>query len=606
MCGIYGYIGNRSAFNIILAGLQKLEYRGYDSWGIVTLANGQFLQVKQLGYITRSNITETGLLGNAGIGHVRWATHGSISEKNAHPHFDCKSEIAIAHNGVIYNEDQIRNRLVKDGHIFNSDTDSELFAHLLEEKAEEDFINTIYECLKEIDAQYALLILNKKQSKIYATRKESPIKIGIAEEGYYISSDILSFVGEADRYIDLEDGDVAEIGMNGLEIYDKDKNPVKRELRRIDITPEMADKGQYLYFYLKETQEEKEVVKRITGTYIKGDKIDIGIDLEEIKDVERIIITGAGSSFFASMIGEYYLKRLARVIDVASIMSSQVISMYSNIDFSDKSTLLIGVTQSGETKDTLDAIRFLKRKRVMIITVANRPSSEAERESDFVIKQLAGPERSVVATKSFLAEVLVLLLFSIGLARVKDKEVENISEEVRKLPALVEHVFSQEKEIQEIAKNYQHEDEFYPLSRGINMPVALEIGRKMEEVLYVNTLGTSLGTSAELKHGPLTMISDKTLLFIAPFSSGSEYRKIITNIEEAKARGAKVIAVAIEGDRVIKNMVDDVIWIPETSEFLTPILSVIPLQLLTYYVGQSKNMESFDRPRNLAKSITVD
>lgn len=605
MCGIYGYIGNESACKIILAGLQKLEYRGYDSWGMVTLANEHFHQVKQLGYITKSSITETALPGNMGIGHVRWATHGSNSEKNAHPHFDCKNEIAIVHNGVIYNEDSIRNKLVKNRHILNSDTDSELFAHLLEEKAEKDFINAIYECVKEIDAQYAFLILNKKTSKIYATRKESPIKIGISKEGYCVSSDILSLVGKADKYVDLEDGDIAEIGTDEFAIYDKNKNPVKRDLHTIDITPEMIDKGEKPYFYLKETEEEKEVAKRIISSYIKDDKIDIEIDLEEIKDVERIIITGAGSSFFASMVGEYYLRRLTGIVDVTSILSSEVIHTYSDTDFSDKHTLLIGVTQSGETKDTLDAIKFMKQKGVKVVTLVNRLGSEAEKESDFAIKQLAGPERSVVATKSFLAEVLTLLIFSIGLARVKGKEVKDILKEVKKLPSLVERVFSQEKEIEKIAKKYQHEDEFYPLSRGINIPVALEIGRKMEEILYVSTIGTSLGTSAELKHGPLTMVTNEPLIFIAPFSS--EYKKIITNIEEAKARRANVIVVATEGDEVIrKNMVDDVIWIPETDEFLTPILSVIPLQLLTYYIGRSKNMESFDRPRNLAKSITVD
>lgn len=605
MCGIYGYIGNESACKIILAGLQKLEYRGHDSWGIATLANGHFHQVKRLGYITKSSVTETTLSGNVGIGHVRWATHGSNSEKNAHPHFDCKNELAIVHNGVIYNEDSIRNKLVKNGHILNSDTDSELFAHLLEEKAEKDFISAIYECVKEIDAPYAFLILNKKTSKIYATRKESPIKIGISKEGYCVSSDILSLVGKADKYVDLEDGDIAEIGTDGFVIYDKNKNPVERDLHTIDIASEMIDKGEKPYFYLKETEEEKEVVKRIISSYIKDDKIDIGIDLDKIKDVERIIITGAGSSFFASMVGEYYLRKLTGVVDVTSIISSEVIPAYSDTNFSDKPTLLLGVTQSGETKDTLDAIKFMKQKGVMVVTLVNRLGSEAEKESDFVIKQLAGPERSVVATKSFLAEVLALLIFSIGLARVKGKEVENIFKDVKKLPSLVEHVFSQEKEIEKIAKKYQHEDRFYPLSRGINIPVALEIGRKMKEVLYVSTIGTSLGTSAELKHGPLTMITDKTLIFIAPF--GSEYKKIITNIEEAKARRANVIVVATEGDEVIrKNMIDDVIWIPETNELLTPILSVIPLQLLTYYIGRSKNMESFDRPRNLAKSITVD
>lgn len=606
MCGIYGYLGNKAACQIILGGLRRLEYRGYDSWGMATIADGRLYWIKRIGDIPENDETLRILPGNIGIGHVRWATHGAISERNAHPHFDCKGEIAIVHNGVIYNESSVRSRLAKSGHSFSSNTDTELFAHLLEEKSELSFIDAIYECVKEIDAQYSFLILAEREpNKIYAARNKSPLKIGISERGFHISSDIVSLVGKATRYTDLEDGDVAEIGFDGFKIYDKNKRLVQRELNPIDISEEMITKEPP--YFLKEVQEEERVIKDIINRCIRNDEIDLGIDLDKIAGVENVILTGAGSSFFASMVGEYYLRIMTRLIHVESVLAGELKQKYAYVDSSSipGNMLLIVLTQSGETRDTLDAIEFMRSKGVPALTLVNRPRTEAAKISDFVIELPAGPEMSVVASKTFVAEVLMLLLFSIALARKKGitKGMRELSEEIKRLPLSINTIFGRENEIKQIAAKYCDEDKFYPLSTGINVAVALEIGRKLEEGLYVNAVGTSLGTSSELKHGPLTMVSGKTLIFIV--SPGSGYQKMLISMEEAKAREAKIIAIATERDEAVQRIADDAIWIPKCSELLTPILSIIPLQLLTYYIGKESSKGNLDRPRNLAKSVTV-
>jgi glucosamine--fructose-6-phosphate aminotransferase (isomerizing) len=438
MCGIYGYVGNELAYPIILKGLKKLEYRGYDSWGITTLDN-DFHTIKKLGCVNQNALGSHP--GNVGIGHVRWATRGAISERNAHPHFDCKNEIAIVHNGVIFNEAHLRSGLRKRRHSsIISDTDTELFAHLLEENTNQNknFTEDIYTTLKSVEAQYAFLILRKSYKKIYAVRNKSPIRIGIGNGGYHVSSDIVSFVGKVNEYMDLEDGDIAEIGVKGIRIYDSGMNLIERDLKPLNITPEIIDKGDYPYFYLKETEEIKSVIEEIIEKYVKGNIVDLGIDLNIFKGAKRIILTGAGSSYFASMVGEYYIRQLLGTVNVESVLSSELELKYADINFPQK-TILIALTQSGETKDTNDAIEFAKQKGITVVSLVNKPYSEAEKISDFVIRLLANWETSVVATKTFVAELLVLLLLSISLS--EDKKRYEILDEVKKLPDTLNTVF---------------------------------------------------------------------------------------------------------------------------------------------------------------------
>lgn len=609
MCGIYGYVGTELAFPIIINALKKLEYRGHDSWGITTL-DDDFHTIKQVGGVDE-NASGT-YPGNVGIGHVRWATSGTVSERNAHPHFDCKNEIAIVHNGVIYNEAHLKSKLKRRGHnSIISDTDSELFVHLLEENTNRytNFVEDIHTTLNSLEAQYAFLILRKNTKKIYAVRYKSPIWIGVGNGGYHISSDIVSLVGKASEYMNLEDGDIAEIGIDGIRIYNSDMNLIKRDLKPLNITPESVEKGDNLYHYLKEVEEIKCVVEGIIERYVNGNIVDIGIDLNIFKGANRIILTGAGSSYFASMVGEYYMRQLLGIVNVESVISSELELKYADIDFPQK-TILIALTQSGETKDTKDAIEFAKEKGITIVSLINQQHSEAENLSDFVIKLLARVEISVPATKTFVAELLVLLLLSISFSENERKY--EILDEIKKLPHNLSTVFN-ENEIISIAEKYYHEEAIWPLSRGFMVPVALEAGRKIEEVLYVNSIGTSMGISAELKHGPLTLVKDKVMLFLIP--PASSHNKIITTIDQVNIRGAKIIVVATQGDEIIENLVkenyiDDAFWIPKTHESIAPILYIAPLYLLIYYMAIMKkkmdNQINPDRPRYLAKSITVD
>lgn len=610
MCGIYGYIGKETAYKIILEGLRKLEYRGYDSWGMATISNRRFYRTKRVGSIPEKDGVLRVLPGSAGIGHTRWATHGVVSRRNAHPHFDCKNGIAVVHNGSIYNEIELRKKLSDKGHLFKSETDTELFAHLLEEKSKWNFIDAIYEALNEVHGQYAFLVLRKKEpNKIYAIRKASPLKIGLGEGATHVSSDIYSFAGMVNKYIELEDGDVAEVTMEGLRIFDKDKNAVQREPQPVDISPEQISKGGYPWFFDKEIKAEPQVIKNMLKQYMRDNEVDLGIDFTRLKTIERVILTGAGSSYFACLIGEHYLRRLAGLTTTHTVVSGELLSQYegNELDLQSRNTLLIAVTQSGETKDTLDALKFMKKNGVLVLTLVNRPGSEAERYSDFVIRLWAGPEISVVATKTFVAEFLGLLLLSLMFAQEREGTTdENIKiiRELKNLPSLTEVIFEQEEQIGRIARKYRHKRSFYPLSRGINVPVALEAGRKLEEELRVHTIGTSLGTSAELKHGPLTMVTGKTLVFIIP--AGQEYEKIFNNMREAQARKANIIALATNGDKSVQSLTEDIIWMPESNELLSPIISAVALHLLTYHLGKEKNIKDFDRPRNLAKSVTVD
>ena len=607
MCGIYGYIGTELACPIILDGLRMLEYRGYDSWGLVTL-NDIFHTKKNIGCLDET-AEKFELSGNIGIGHVRWATSGIISKENAHPHFDCNKEIAIVHNGIIFNEINLRSKLNK--HKLISETDTELFAHLLEENAgqNQSFIEDIIITLRNIDAHFAFLILRKGDKKIYAIRNKSPVHIGIGNSAYHVSSDIRSFVGKAEQYMDLEDGDIAEIGIEGFKIYDSNMNLITRELKPLNLTPEIIDKGIHPHFYIKEIKEIKSVVKNIIQKYITANTVDFGSFINEIKGFEKIILTGAGSSYFASMVGEYYLVQLLGDINVESILSSELELKYANITFPRK-TILIALSQSGETKDTLDAIKFAKQRSITVVSLINNPDSEAEKYSDYVIKLLCGLETSVPATKTFVAELLVLLLFSISISE-NEKKIE-ILDEIKRLPETIDIILNDEFEniIKELTEKYYCKDAFYPLSRGIIRPVALEAGRKIEEILYLQTFGTSMGSSAELKHGPLTMVKKKVMLFLVPLPTNEGHHKIIANIHEVKVRDAKIIVIATQGDEEIVELnkvkcIDDVLWIPKSHELLAPIIYIIPLYLLTYCLAIMNKINP-DRPRNLAKTLTVD
>jgi len=606
MCGIFGYIGAIPAFKAIVDGLLKLEYRGYDSWGVVTIADKKFEYIKRKGGVENYNTNNFSLPGKIGIGHVRWATKGDVSIANAHPHFDCKNKIAVVHNGVILNEPKIREVLSKNGHFFSSDTDSELFAHLLEEKSNISFIDAIHKTLKEIDGQYAFAILNLKEpGKMYAAKNKSPLKVGISNKGYYLTSDTISLPKTVTEYIDLEDGDIVEITFGGFKIFNKDIKKIERRITKIKSSNFEHSNISPPYF-IKEVIQQKNVTARIIENYVKNNNVELGIGMAHISKFDEIVLTGAGSSYFASIIGEHYLRRITKLKHVQSVVSSEIEYKYATVP---KNSLLIALSQSGETRDTLDAIRFFRNRGSCVLAFVNRSDAEISRISDYSVNYFAGPEKSVLASKTFTSEILMMLLFSIQLAMERKIPIKNsIIEEIKNLPIYINEVFLQKSEIRHLAMKYSGVKGVYPLSSGIQIPIALEIGRKFEEGLYLPAVGTSLGNAAELKHGPLTMVHKKLLIFIIPTI---DRKKILTNIGEAKSRGAYILAVLDQGDKMAMDMVDDSIYIPKirneiANELLSPILYVIPLQLFVYYMAKEKGKEkSLDRPRNLAKSVTV-
>jgi glutamine---fructose-6-phosphate transaminase (isomerizing) len=615
MCGIYGYVGSTPAFDVVLEGLKKLEYRGYDSWGISTLCGTDFQTIKHVGPINNGASSSDRLMGNTGIGHVRWATHGAVTEANAHPHFDCRGEIAIVHNGVIHNEHILRTRLQTGGHNLISETDSELFAHLIEEYRDIPFMDAIYAAIGKIDAQYSFLVIsNREPDKIFAARKKSPLRIGKGKDGFHISSDVNSLAGVADSYLDLEDGDVAEITAGGYRIFGQMHEPVTRKTIALDVPLSMVQKKPPYFF--SEIIEQQQVIHELVYRTIRGPKIDLGIDIDGLRPVNDVILTGAGSSFFAALVGEYYLRRVARVPHLESVLATELEHRYKN-GLGDllKNRLLIAVSQSGETRDVLDAMEFARSSGARVMAIVNRPFAEAAKKSDVALYMGAGPELSVIASKTFITEVLVLLLLSIALVPEgsRTSEITALIDCIRKLDLSVKEVLDSREQIKRIAGEARYFEKaplaFYPLSSGMNAPVALEVGRKLEEGLYVNSVGTTMGYASELKHGPLTMVTGNTLIFIIP--TGVEYERILVNMNEAKARGAKIIAVTTTGDDKVKNIADDVIYIPACHELLTPILSGIALQLLTFYLSEAivqrgLGKPNLDHPRNLAKSVTVE
>ena len=621
MCGIFGYIGKEEACKFILNGLKKLDYRGYDSSGIATL-DDSFHVAKQVGCIDNlCNIVKQGkvmdkLLGNLGIGHVRWATHGIISERNTHPHLSCDERIAVVHNGVVYNDASLRRDLLERGHVLISDTDSELIAHLIEEEYNENvgIFDSTRNALKQIEAQYAIIILCKDEpDKIIAAKNKAPLLIGRGSSGYFGSSDVTSLIGNADEYLDLEDGDTAILSENAVLIFDIDGKQISREFIEVPFTEEEVSKGNFDLFILKELMEQPDVVRNIVDKFIKNNKVDIFTNddlVNIIKKVDRVILFGSGSSYFASQIGELYLRKIAKIVDVHSIVASELKYSLKDAIFSDEKlqkTLVLAITQSGETRDTLDALEFLKKK-LKVLSITNMQHSTAERESDYNLNMLAGMEISVAATKSFLAEIIMLLLISLRIGEIKntiDREfITEIIQQIINIPHQIEYVFSQETNIKNIANKYYDRETIFFVSRGINVPTALEAGRKAEELLYISTLGTSLGSAGEFKHGPLALIrSNFPVIIISPDSS--EFNKIIENADQARLRGAKIIAIATEGNNTIKENADDIIWIPKVNELLSPLLAIVALQFLIRDMAQLKGTIS-DRPFNLAKAPTVE
>ncbi len=612
MCGIVGYIGEKRAAPLLLQGLRRLEYRGYDSAGIAVQVNGNVETKKAVGKIVElekrlSNGGEP--TGTVGIAHTRWATHGAPNEINAHPHIDCKNEIAVVHNGIIENASTLKHKLTALGHKFSSETDTEVVAHLIEEAFDGNLEEAVRAALQQVEGAYGLAIISSKDpNKIVVARKGSPLLLGITDNGeYFVASDVAAVLAQTRQVIYLDDGEMAVLTRDGYQTLSLRGGEITKEIAHVQWDLDAIEKGGHEHFMLKEIFEQPETLRNT----MRGRMLDLegniklgGVTLtpEELRSIENITICACGTSWHSGLIGEYMMEELAK-IPVEVEYASEFRYRSSVVG---PGTLLIAISQSGETADTLAAMREARERGARVMGLVNVVGSTIARESDFGIYLHAGPEIGVASTKAFTSQVLALTLFTLHLARVRGtldaERAKEIMAAIKKLPEQVEQVLELNDALRELARTYKSATNFLYLGRGFNFPTALEGALKLKEISYIHAEGLP---AAEMKHGPIALIDENMpVVMIAP--RDSVYSKVISNIQEVKARGGRVIAVVTEGsDAEIANLVDHLIPIPDTIEFLTPILATVPLQLLAYHVAVMR-VCNVDMTRNLAKSVTVE
>ncbi|MDP3965746.1 MAG: glutamine--fructose-6-phosphate transaminase (isomerizing) [bacterium] len=618
MCGIFAYTGNKGkeAGKILLNGLLSLEYRGYDSAGVYMPESGS---VKTTGAVAelRRKLPKD-FKGTSGIAHLRWATHGEPSEKNAHPHADCGGEIWVVHNGIIENFKELKEKLSKAGHTFASDSDTEVLAHLVEEHLKnqsagggsssggKNFEKAALAALNEVRGTYGIALQYKREpDRIIAARMGSPIVLGLGDGEHFIASDPAPILPHTRKVMFLEDGEVAVITPGKHRIFRLDSTTVKRKATEIDWSAEEAQKGGYEHFMLKEIMEGPEVVRNtLRGRLIpaKGFAKLGGLEsvTKQLQRIDRIIIVACGTASYAGQVGEYMLEGHARIPVEVEIGSE---FRYRKAVVNER-TAVIGISQSGETLDTLEALREGKRHGALTLGIVNTVGSTIARETDAGVYNHAGPEISVASTKAFLSQMTALALLTVFLGRQRgmtEKEGREIALALKELPEKIEKILEQRGAIEQLAKKYSKNRDFLYIARTYNFPVALEGALKLKEISYIHAEGCAAG---EMKHGPIAMI-DGNFPTVAIATKDSVYEKMISNIHEIKARKGPVIAIATEGDREIAKLADDVIHVPKTMEMLSPILNVVPLQLFAYYLAKEKGL-NVDRPRNLAKSVTVE
>ncbi len=602
MCGIVGYIGNRNAVPVLIEGLQRESYRGYDSSGFVVFDENKTICQKAVGKLENleAKISNLDINGNIGIGHVRWATHGKVTEENAHPHTGCNENIWLVHNGIIENYKELKNQLIKEGHKFTSETDTEVLCHLIEKHFQGNLENAVRKALKEVRGTYGIAVIAKEDpGKIVAARLSSPIILGINEKELLVASDPAALITHTSQVITLEDNEIAVLKSNSFFILKE------KPIETIEFEVGKREKGKYPHFMIKEIMEEPEAIENaIRGRLLieEGSVILGGLESikERIRKTNRLILVACGTAYHAAQVGEYMLEEFANIPTEAST-SSEIRYRKTVMD---KNTTAIFVSQSGETADTLAAIKEIKKKEALTIGITNVVGSSQTRETDGGVYTRSGPEIAVASTKAFLGQLSTLALLTVYFGRQKDMSLamgRKITKEITKLPILAKEILEQAHEIEKLAKKYKEFKNFWFIGRKYNFPIALEGALKLKEVSYLHAEGIESG---ELKHGPLALI-DEEFPTIAICPSDSVYEKNVSNIEEIRARKGPIIAIATQGNKEIKKIVDDVIYIPKTMEALTPILSVIPLHLFAYYMAVALGND-VDKPKNLAKSVTVE
>jgi glutamine---fructose-6-phosphate transaminase (isomerizing) len=608
MCGIVGYVGPRAAAPLILEALHRLEYRGYDSAG-VAVVNGRDLAVeKSAGRIAVLEQRLAGSLpdGSMGIAHTRWATHGAPNDLNAHPHSDCAGTIALVHNGIIENASVLRARLAGRGHVFRSETDTEVVAHLIEDLYAGSLVDAVIAALRSLEGTYGLAIVSSREpDTLVAARMGSPLLIGIGDGEYFVASDAAAVVEHTRSVVYLDDGEVAVLRPSGYHIYDLETVLIEKKVRTIDWDLGQVERGGYAHFMLKEIMEQPESIRNtMRGRLLEeeGAARTGGLNLSEddLLEIDRVVLTACGTSWHAALIGEYLIEEHGRIpceVEYASEFR------YRN-PILDENTLVVGISQSGETADTLAALREAKRHGAHTIGIVNVVGSTIAREVEGGIYLHAGPEIGVASTKAFTSQVTALALLTLRLARLRHLSVlqgRAIVQALQKLPEQVERVLANAAVIENVAERFARTTNALYLGRGYNFPVALEGALKLKEISYIHAEGYP---AAEMKHGPIALIDDMMPVIVVAPQDGT-YAKIVSNVQEVKARGGRVIAVVTEGDQEITKLADHVFTIPQTLDPLTPILSVLPLQLFAYYIAVRRGCD-VDKPRNLAKSVTVE
>ena len=626
MCGIVGYVGKKRVVPVIIDGLKKLEYRGYDSAGIAVCGNGNggALQVRRAEGKLR-NLEEVirlkPLEGSWGIGHTRWATHGRPTEENAHPHRDCTGKIVVVHNGIVENYLSLKKKLIEEGHKFSTETDTEVIAHLIEQAMyhkgnghRPSLEEAVRKTVKQLTGVFALAVISEDEpNKIVAARNGPPAVIGLGDNEYFVASDIPALLNHTRDLFFLHDGDLAVITTSGVQLTDFDGKPVVREVQHVTWDPIMAEKGGFKHFMLKEIYEQPSAVRDTTLGRVSQDSgrvflEEMDVTEDELRKVQKINIAACGTSWHAALAGKFMIERLARIpveVDYASEWRYR-----DPITSSKEITLLI--TQSGETADTIAAQREAKAKGSKTLAICNVVGAMIAREASGTVYTHAGPEIGVASTKAFTAQLTALFLLALYLGELRgatsNEEARRYIDELLKLPSKLESILARDEECEALAKQYYRVQDFLFLGRGIHYPIALEGALKLKEISYIHAEGYPAG---EMKHGPNALIDENLPVVMVATKDANDpnsvlrYEKTMSNVKEVKARSGILIAVATEGDEEIKESVDHVIYVPHAPELLLPILEVVPLQLLAYHIAVRRGCD-VDQPRNLAKSVTVE
>jgi glucosamine--fructose-6-phosphate aminotransferase (isomerizing) len=609
VCGIVGYIGPKEAVSVLVEGLEKLEYRGYDSAGVAITGEASLEVLKKVGNLNalKDKLNGEEHFASAGIGHTRWATHGRPSDANAHPHTDCTGQFAVVHNGIIENYLNLREWLESEGHTFRSQTDTEVLPHLIEHFYQGDLLEAVLAAVSKLEGSYAIAVVSSKEpDKLIAVRQDSPLVVGLGEGEYFLASDIPALLKHTRNTYILNDGEVAVLEKDGVKVMDLDRREIRKDIFEIKWAAEQAEKGGYDHFMLKEIYEQPKALRDTLSGRIETDNSRVNLDEvtitpEEIKGLKKIFITACGTAYHAGLVGKYIIEKLVRLpveVDIASEFRYRQ-------PIIEPGTMVIIISQSGETADTLAALREARRQGARIVAVTNVVGSSVAREADDVIYTWAGPEIAVASTKAYTTQLVSMYLLALHLAKLRgtlaQEVISALLAEMKNLDDKIQEILNHPEAIREFALEIASSTDLFYLGRGLDYSVAMEGSLKLKEISYIHAEAYAAG---ELKHGTLALIEEGTPV-VALATQETLFEKMVSNIQEVNARGAAVLTLAMEGLQEVEKVSRKTVYIPRTHELLAPILTVVPLQLLAYYTAVARGCD-VDKPRNLAKSVTVE